>query len=191
MADKYSSFRDLAANEKRGEDYELHDRAVAGSKVVVIAPHAGTIEPRTHEIAMAIAGNDFSYYWFKALKPGSGLHLPSHRFDEPTCVALVSRHPYVVSIHGWETGGERVCAGGLDETLKKDLRNSLATLEIELGQAEGGLRALDPLNITNRGSMGRGVQLELSMDFRKNRQLVGQFCEGVRRVLLRRQASSV
>jgi len=41
--DKYSSFDDLAAAERRGEDYDFESRRSDASRVVVIAPHGGTI----------------------------------------------------------------------------------------------------------------------------------------------------
>ena len=56
--DKYTSYKDLAANEKRGEDYDFESRPRDGSGVVVIAPHGGTIEPRTDNIADAIRSEE-------------------------------------------------------------------------------------------------------------------------------------
>src|SRR5688572_24076620 len=111
MVDKYRSFAALHAAETRKKDYDFESRPKGGSRVVVIAPHGGTIEPRTETIAASIAGQEFSFYCFRALKPASGLHLKSHLFDEPECVQLVAAHDYVISIHGWGEEGERVCAG--------------------------------------------------------------------------------
>ena len=190
MPDKYSSFKELAANERRGQDFDFYARPIAGSKSVVIAPHGGTIEPGTSRIAEAIAGSEFSYYWFKALKPGSGLHITSHRFDEPTCVALVREHKYVVSIHGWRIDGVRVCAGGLDQELMRDMNAALAKVGIALEKAEGSLRALDANNITNRGASGAGVQFELSMSFRKSAATLARFQNAIREVLLKRQTTA-
>ena len=87
--DKYTCFKDLAAAEKRGEDYDFESRRKDASSVVVIAPHGGKIEPWTDKIADAIAGKDFSFYCFKALK-SDRLHIKSHLFDEPTCENLVA-----------------------------------------------------------------------------------------------------
>lgn len=182
--DKYRCFADLATAEKHGEDFKIEPRPTLGSTAVIIAPHGGTIEPLTDEIAKAIAGDDFSVYCFRALKRNSGLHITSHLFDEPCCVKLVEQHRYVVSIHGWGVLGERVCVGGLDKQLIEALQRELALREIKAEDASGHLIAAEPNNITNRGSSGRGVQFELTMDFRKNAATIEKFVAGVRKVLL-------
>ena len=50
MADRYSSFIDLAANEQVDIDYRIRV-ADRGSEAVILAPHGGWIEPETSEIA--------------------------------------------------------------------------------------------------------------------------------------------
>lgn len=69
MPDRYTSFVDLAANERPDIDYRIRvvDR---GSEIGILAPHGGWIEPGTSEIAEAIAGSEFSFYVFESL--GSG-----------------------------------------------------------------------------------------------------------------------
>lgn len=187
--DKYTCFEDLAAAEKRGEDYDFESRPRNASGVVVIAPHGGKIEPWTDEIANAIAGKDFSFYCFRGLKKNGRLHIKSHLFDEPTCEKLVAAHQHVISIHGWGAKGERVCLGGRDTELIAALRSSLAAEGIEIEKAEGPLTGTDPNNITNRGATGRGVQLELTMGFRRNASAVKKFTAAVRAVLLDAQAA--
>jgi phage replication-related protein YjqB (UPF0714/DUF867 family) len=182
--DKYSSFNDLAAAERRGEDYEFESRPRDASRVVVIAPHGGTIEPCTDKIADAIAGRDFSFYCFKALKKNSGLHIKSHLFNEPNCEKLVAGHHQVISIHGWKEGGERVCVGGRDAELIAALKKELVAKGIPVEDAEGSLKGTDINNIVNRGATGRGAQLELTMDFRKNAAQVEKFITAMRAVLL-------
>jgi phage replication-related protein YjqB (UPF0714/DUF867 family) len=188
--DKYTCFQDLANAENRGEDYDFESRSKDTSGVVVIAPHGGTIEPLTDKIADAIAGNDFSFYCFKALKKNSHLHIKSHLFDEPTCENLVAIHRHVISIHGWGVKGERVCVGGRNTELIAALRNGLAEEEIEIENAEGPLTGTDPNNITNRGLTGRGVQFELTMSFRKNDATVKKFTAAVRGVLFAAQETA-
>ena len=186
--DKYFCFADLTASERQGEDYELAWRASEGANVVVIAPHGGSIEPFTDKIADAIAGQDFSFYCFKALKRGSNLHISSHLFDEPICVNLVAAHQHVVSIHGWAAEGERVCVGGRDTVLVAAFKEALAGTRIRVEEAGGALRGTDPNNITNRGATAGGVQFELSMDFRRNGAAVKKFTEAVKAVLLDAQS---
>lgn len=182
--DKYRCFADLAAAQQRGEDFDFETRRTFGSTVVIIAPHGGTIEPLTDKIAKTIAGDDFSVYCFRALKRGSGLHITSHLFDEPCCVKLVGEHLHLVSIHGWGVRGERACVGGLDTQLIGALQRELVLRGIKAEVASGHLTATEPENITNRGSSGRGVQFELTMDFRKNAATIEKFVAGVRKVLL-------
>jgi len=186
--DKYICFRDLETNEVRGEDYDFGSRKRLGAAAVVIAPHGGTIEPRTNVIADSIAGNDFSFYFFKALKAGSRLHIGSHLFDEPTCLKLVAEHQYVVSIHGWGEDGERACIGGRDKEVIEVMKTELISRGIEVEEAEGALRGMDAMNITNRGMTGRGVQFELTMALRRNKALLNKFTAGVRSVLLAAQS---
>ena len=66
--DEYSCFVELAAREERGVDYEICARRKATSRVAVIAPHGGRIEPETSRIAENIAGAEFSLYCFLGLK---------------------------------------------------------------------------------------------------------------------------
>ena len=108
--DTYSSFTDLAAHEVRGRDYDLLVRHRNGTRVAVIAPHGGGIEPETARIAEAIAGAEFSLYCFKGLKRnGNGrLHITSHSFDEPDCLSLIAKHEWGLAIHGCADAGERV-----------------------------------------------------------------------------------
>jgi phage replication-related protein YjqB (UPF0714/DUF867 family) len=183
MADKYRSFEDLRASETRRTDYDFASRPKRGSRAVVIAPHGGTIEPGTDKIAAAIAGKDFSFYCFRALKSNSGLHIKSHLFNAPECEQLVAAHDHVISIHGWGEDGERVCVGGLDTELIEALKARLAAAGITVEDAEDGLSATDPNNITNRGAKRRGVQFELTVALRKNKTLVDKFTKAVRSVL--------
>ena len=90
--DKYTSFADLRGSEPKAS-FVIDVEARPGSHVIAIAPHGGKIEVLTSEIARRIAGSDFSYYSFTGAKPDHNrdLHITSHRFDEPTAVALVAK----------------------------------------------------------------------------------------------------
>ena len=67
MADRYPDFATLAAAHDHGKDYRItvQDR---GTRVVILAPHGGMIEPETASIARAVAGDDLSFYLFEALR---------------------------------------------------------------------------------------------------------------------------
>ena len=82
--DRYSSFVELQDHETLDEDYTLSFRD-AGSRVTIIAPHGGKIEPRTSDLVRRIAGEDYNFYCFEGIKEKDNacLHITSHRFDKP------------------------------------------------------------------------------------------------------------
>ncbi len=43
----------------------------------------------------------------------AALHITSRRFDEPSCLELLSTCSFVIAIHGCVGGDERVLLGGL------------------------------------------------------------------------------
>ncbi|NIZ62343.1 replication protein [Sedimentitalea sp. CY04] len=189
MADRFQSFKELAARAQLDTDYRIRalDR---GSEVVILAPHGGWIEPMTSEIADAIAGSDFSFYAFEALRngPHGDFHITSHRFDEPMAVELVGRSRTAIAIHGrGNEGPDAVWLGGratlLRDAVGASLRN--AGFEAELNKK---LPGLDKANICNRTRSGEGVQLELPRRLRNllatDPDLLQSFCETVRNSVL-------
>lgn len=187
--DKYSSYSELAACEKEGEDSKLVVSPQEGLSIVIIAPHAGGIERGTGEIAQDIAGKDFSLYCFCGLKKKGNyryLHITSHNFDEPKCVRLVANHRWVVAIHGCKRRGERVFLGGLDRKLINDLVVALRSVGILTKTSGHKYTGRSANNICNLGITEAGVQFELSLPFRNGPQMP-DFVAAVREVLLQRQ----
>ncbi|MBW4706392.1 poly-gamma-glutamate hydrolase family protein [Roseobacter sp. YSTF-M11] len=185
MADKYSSFSELAANERLHIDYQIRilDRH---SEVIIFAPHGGWIEPNTAELAEAIAGQDFSFYAFEALKnaPHGHYHITSHRFDEPKAIELLSRSRIAVAIHGRRNeGSDSIWLGGLAVELRDAIGASLADAGFK-AELNSRLQGQNTTNICNRTSSGEGVQLELSKDLRDqlatSSELLSAFCGAVR-----------
>lgn len=102
MADRYSSFTELAAVEREGIDYRICVTK-RDSKIVITAPHGGYIERGTSQIAAAIAASTFSVYCFEGLVPGrkhGDLHISSERFDEPRGIQLVESSEFAIGVHG-------------------------------------------------------------------------------------------
>lgn len=191
MADRYSSFIDLAANEQADIDYRIRvvDR---GSEAVVIAPHGGWIEPETSEIAEAIAGTVLSFYAFETLRnaPHGHFHITSHRFDEPKAVALVSSSWTAIAVHGRrDEGNDAVWIGGRDIGLRDAIRASLRDTGF-IAEFNERLPGLEKANICNRTRSGKGVQLELSRRLRgklvSDADLLLTFCKAVRDSVLPR-----
>ena len=171
MTDKYASFAELSRSEVQGIDFGIRAR-MAGRAFAIVAPHGGGIEPGTSEVAEAVAAADLSYYAFDGLKPAGNadLHITSTRFDEPICLTLVSRSAIVVTVHGehGDEEGEAVFIGGLDETLGRRLGAALAAKGFDVRRHQDPrLQGRERKNICNRGTSGRGVQLELSRALRK------------------------
>lgn len=189
MADRYKSFDELAANERLGIDYRIRalDR---GSEAVILAPHGGWIEPKTSEIAEAIAGTDFSFYAFEALRngPHGDFHVTSHRFNEPTAIDLVGKSSTSVAIHGRrDDGTDTVWLGGRATRLRDAVGTSLR--EVGFGtEINRRLPGLDKANICNRTRSRMGVQLELSLRLRTtlmtDARLLQSFCEAVQNSVL-------
>jgi phage replication-related protein YjqB (UPF0714/DUF867 family) len=165
---KYGCFADLAAAESPGRDYQVRIGGPPGSDVLIIAPHGGLIEAGTSELAERIAGDDHRLFCFEGLKPrGSNrdLHITSHRFDHPECLALASRANVVLSVHGC-LGATRIHIGGLDTRLADELAASLHAAGFPIEPASERYPGRHPLNICNRGLRGKGAQLEVTYDLR-------------------------
>jgi phage replication-related protein YjqB (UPF0714/DUF867 family) len=160
----YRGYADLASAQRLGVDYRITVRARAGASVAIVAPHGGGIEDGTSEIATAAAGTDHSLYLFEGCRSAYNyrtLHLTSHRFDEPQCLALIAQCAQVVTVHGCDGEDPIVLIGGLDTALATAIAASMSSAGIVA--ATGGHRfpATHPDNICNRGATGRGVQIEV------------------------------
>ncbi len=168
MLDKYASFAELAGAETPGTDYRISAVARPDSPVIVIAPHGGGIEIGTSELATLIAGEDHSLFAFEGLKPcgrNRDLHITSHRFDHPECLALVGRCAVAVGIHGC-IGESQIYVGGLDTELTGLLTTRLGAAGFRTNAEGHRYPGRNPLNVCNRGMRRRGAQLEITRDLR-------------------------
>ncbi len=168
MADKYESFAALAAREMIGRDYCVRAVERTDSPVLILAPHGGTIEVGTSELAELIAGSDHSLFIFEGLKPDGAnreLHITSHRFDHPACLALSCARPVTIAVHGC-SGESQVFVGGLDTQLTEFLAQELSSTGLSTRVDGHRYPGRHPLNICNRNAKGRGAQLEFTHDLR-------------------------
>lgn len=169
MIGKYESFAELDTHEVRGKDYRVREVARQGSPVLIIAPHGGGIEIGTSQLAARIARARHSVFLFEGLKPpwqNRGLHITSHKFDHPRCLALLARSLVTLAIHGCK-GESQIYVGGLDDELKQRLTSRLCRGGFPARADGHPYMGHHPLNICNRGMLGRGAQLELTRDFRE------------------------
>jgi phage replication-related protein YjqB (UPF0714/DUF867 family) len=165
----YGCYADLATAQVEGADFNVCVRRRPKSPVAILAPHGGAIEAGTSEIASAVAGLEFNLYLFEGIRESgnyAALHLTSHRFDEPRCLALLAVCDHVVTIHGCRGESPRVLLGGLDTQLKERIRQAIVAIGIETCLVGHRFRAVHPSNICNRGRRGAGVQIELTSALR-------------------------
>ena len=171
FAKDFRSFADLAEAFTRDQDYRIVQLPRPGSSTMVLAPHGGSIEAFTSDIARGIAGEEYGLYLFEGLlRAGNfaSLHLPSERFDEPGCLQMLADCDRVVSVHGCSVAGEAVFIGGRDRALGEAVASSLRAEGIACHDAAEKLAGQDPRNICNRGRAGQGVQLEVSLELRRS-----------------------
>jgi phage replication-related protein YjqB (UPF0714/DUF867 family) len=166
---KYGSFAELVLHETQDRDFRVIRLDRPGSSAVILAPHGGEIEAGTSEIAQLIAGSDHSLFCFEGIKPNGrsrDLHITSHMFDHPDCLALAERSKLVLSIHGCR-GHAQIFIGGLDSTLAERLSQRLALAGFDAVGAGHRFPGRHPSNICNRGLHNRGAQLEITHDLRR------------------------
>jgi phage replication-related protein YjqB (UPF0714/DUF867 family) len=167
----------LEAGLRRGRDFEV----VIGNRenvrsCLIVAPHGGNIEPTTSEIARAVANvSSRSFYLFLGRLPRNNwdaFHIDSTSFDEPDFEILIADTELVVSFHGAQRDrGRNIYVGGrhaegrelMIENLNPALqRFGIVVVDAARGKVAQSIAGLHPRNLTNRGRMGRGVQLEFS-----------------------------
>jgi phage replication-related protein YjqB (UPF0714/DUF867 family) len=168
MEDYYPSLDALFETEKQGADYLI--TVVPGTLrgTAILAPHGGGIEPGTSRLAREIAQDTFGLYLFEGLK-GRGnrrLHITSHKFDEPSCLDLLSTAHTVLAVHGC-SGEKMIYVGGLDKPLKARLAQALAEAGFPVQTENHGFPAQSRSNICNRGARKMGAQLEITLDLRQ------------------------
>jgi phage replication-related protein YjqB (UPF0714/DUF867 family) len=190
--DKYKNFDALRKSEKPDVDYRIRVSS-RDLPVAIIAPHGGKIEKHTSDIAAAIADDDFSSYMFEGIKKSGNwddLHITSHNFDEPQCLALIGAADTVVAIHGRGNAKEAIGVGGRDIALRDAVCLSLKQAGFKAGIVESGpLSATDKNNICNRGRSKKGVQLEITEELRNDLkgERLKEFANAVRKAIGDRQ----
>lgn len=169
MPDKYGDFTELARHEAANTDYRVCTRYAGPT--LVLAPHAGGIEPGTSELAEAIAAGDHSLYLFEGLKRADNgdLHITSTHFDEPECLNALQRSDTVLAIHGEDSETAVVYVGGRDKAGRNRIATELRAAGFDVRDIERpNLAGESAANICNRGRSGGGVQLEIGAGLRRS-----------------------
>ena len=171
MNDKYSCFQELARSEIEGKHYQISSLDLCVSSCVIVAPHGGTIEPGSAEIARAVAADIFSWYLFESKRIYDdnyvSLHITSHRFNEPVCMKLIERNDWVVTIHGCSDSEEIIYLGGLEKNLIAAVSSALSSLGIPNSRNCDRFPGIKPNNLCNRGVQRKGLQVEISVPLRE------------------------
>jgi len=188
MPDIYRSLEELVRREPaRGYRLVLRDRR---SRVTIVAPHGGRIEPGTSQLAHTIAGKNWNLFAFEGLKPrgNSALHVTSTRFRHPELERLLARSAVGVSVHGMAEPGLLIEVGGLNAQLVKLVSHELSLERFDVCDAPPNRSAQSSHNFINRVA-GGGIQLEVSQDLRtrlqKDRDLLARCGEAVRAAIAR------
>jgi phage replication-related protein YjqB (UPF0714/DUF867 family) len=137
---------------------------------LVLAPHAGGIEPGTSELAEAIAARTCSLYMFEGLKRTNNcdLHITSTHFDEPDCLIALGRSDTVLAIHGEDSDTSVTYIGGRDREGRERIATALRAAGFVVQDVDRPhLAGEAPENICNRGRSGAGVQLEITAGLRR------------------------
>ena len=165
---EFSNFRELCLHREDRRDFQIRKKR-RDSRVAIIAPHGGTIEPITSKLAEATAGASFSWYCFEGLNGNRGnLHITSSNFDEPQCLKLIAPCDVVVALHGRkdEEDPATIFLGGLNEVQRDAICLELKNAGFSATTANTKFPGRDRSNICNRGHQGMGVQLELPRSLR-------------------------
>lgn len=188
MTDRFKDFEALSSEMQEGEDFHICFSVGEDQRVLIIAPHAGKIEPGTSEISKAIAGDLFSFYLLEGALPKSNgdLHITSHNFDEPRALAALERCDFALGIHGRSERDDpsSIWLGGLDTDLIGLLVTHLSDAGFEIKADGHPFPAKEPTNVCNRGKSGKGAQLELPPKMRdklrQNQDLMNSLVSAVR-----------
>jgi phage replication-related protein YjqB (UPF0714/DUF867 family) len=202
--DHYASMTALYAHEVEGINftkewyrhrwrYETSRNYKGENEIFIMAPHGGSIETGTTELALATAGftDDFNgepatrdtydYFIFNGTNPGNQngkLHVTSSHYNEPVATELVKNSLISLAFHGCtdkqptETTGNgyKACLiGGLDEPFKQSLEQSLQEAGFNAFiTSQKELNGDLPNNIINKNKRKAGAQFELTTSFRKS-----------------------
>jgi len=167
--DTYKDFDSLSAVEKEGLDFQIRFNKIKSS-IAIIAPHGGSIEPGTSEIAKSIAGDDFACYSFEGIKRKGNkkyLHITSTNFDEPKGVEICSSSHMVLAVHGARENDHFVYVGGRNEDIKNRIIEKLKHDGFNAKEDSTDHSGRDPKNICNTCQSTQGLQLEISEGLRK------------------------
>lgn len=180
MVDKYASMTELFQHTSAQLDWNI-EAMNRDSQVLVAAIHGGAIEKGTSEITQLIAQlGGFDFYSFNAIRPNKNheLHVTANHFDDPLLLSMVKTKEHALSIHGCMGDKPEIYIGGKDNAYIAHIRSKLTALGVIVKDAPAPIAGKHADNFVNQSKRQQGVQLELTVAFRKamfkNRQFKEQ-----------------
>jgi len=187
VADTQAARSDLSDDqaEQASEFVERLDDDDASSRLVVLAPHGGSIEPHTAEQAERVhrqlEPKRVSSWRCKGFKSGGGArerwHITSTDIDErsfPLLRRIADRlYTHAVAFHGFEEA-EILIGGAAPVTFKQDLKSAIdealtgSDIAVRIARPDDGFNGDDPRNIVNRLCPAHGIQIEQSLRARRD-----------------------
>jgi phage replication-related protein YjqB (UPF0714/DUF867 family) len=154
----------------RDRDFRIAFGDGSIERCLLVAPHGGGIEPGTSELLRTVSDlGAWAWYEFAGfLRIGNqeALHITSTQIDEPTLLALLPRTKFILTFHGANGADPVAYVGGRWDagraTMTAMINAATATHGIHAMEAPAHLRGVEPTNLTNRGKLGHGIQLEFS-----------------------------
>lgn len=167
---EYPSMTALRKVEQEGVAFDL-TWTITASPLIVVAPHGGSIEPRTSELTRAIAGAEHTQCRFEGKLPAGHnyprLHVTSEHWDVEECLILIGQRTHALSVHGTGKAGTTVYIGGRDTATGAALATALRAAGFTVVQpAPADIGGTSPDNFVNKDADGAGVQLELTYGLR-------------------------
>lgn len=169
IKDKYQSMTQLESETVEGVDWKKDTRD-NGTKVLIVAPHGGSIEQGTTEATKALAkkGN-YDYFSFEAIRPKNNteLHVTSTHYDDPTLNQMIQNRTATISIHGAAGTDQIIYLGGPPSTLRDEMETQLKSSGFTVMAPLDYIGGVKKNNFINREENNTGVQLELTTALRK------------------------
>jgi len=171
--------------EQASELIERLDDDDASSRLIVVAPHGGAIEPHTAEQAERVhrqlESKRVSSWRCKGFKRGGGAHERWHITSidiDPRSFPLLHRiadrlFMHAVAFHGFDED-EILIGGAATMEMKQDLKSEVdraiggSGIPVRIAQPGDRFNGDDPRNIVNRLSPAHGIQLEQSLRARRD-----------------------
>ena len=177
LDDIYASFAQLKSAESSSAysiEHEIRKNNSSSSlSFLFFTPHGGGIELHTHEIArMCASACQASYYAFIGRLNGGNkrLHITSTRFDEPTLIELLTHHHVAISFHGTKdtpTDAIFYVGGLMREEANVLVQVIFPSKKFRAVLCEEKFSGKQPENVCNRGTLGKGIQFEMTIRLRQ------------------------